>query len=305
MIKRLQNRIAESRWALPVCSAYAVAVCLLDGLLQEDTWMQFVLTGVATLLVVELNNSNALIRIYSRMVSCSFLALTLLEPQTIESLDGCIVSLCILAFYLILSRAYQDKTATGCVFYAFAAIGIASMVWVQMLFYVPLLWILLASNILAMSPKTFFASILGLTIPYWFQLAYFLYLGDITPIGSHFAQLAEFGAPFILNTPHWEAGKIFIVILTIMGAIHFIRTSFKDKIRTRMLYEMFIAMAFVTIALIIAQPQHVQTASRILIVSTAVLTGHFIALTSTKLTNITTIAIIVATIVITAFNLWM
>ncbi len=105
MIKRLQNRIAESRWALPVCSAYAVAVCLLDGLLQEDTWMQFVLTGVATLLVVELNNSNALIRIYSRMVSCSFLALTLLEPQTIESLDGCIVSLCILAFYLFLFRA--------------------------------------------------------------------------------------------------------------------------------------------------------------------------------------------------------
>ena len=75
MKKYIQNKVAENRLALSVTIVYAVGVWLLSGFVQENWWIQFGCFALAAFLMLELNNVNALIRIYSRMVSCSFLAL--------------------------------------------------------------------------------------------------------------------------------------------------------------------------------------------------------------------------------------
>ncbi len=306
MIKRTQNRIAESRWALPICAAYTLLICIISGLFAEGIWVQLALTAVATLLMVELNNRNSLIRIYSRMVSCSFLVLTMMTPHKIESTDGCIVSVCFVAFYLALFHAYQDKKATGYVLWAFTAIGIASTVWIQILLFVPVLWVLTGTNILALSMRTFVASIMGILLPYWFISAYYIYMGDITPLIQHVASIAEFGQPFeFYNCSINDLLPLgFIALLAITGSIHFLRTSYMDKIRTRMIYEMFITMTIATMVLIILQPQHANIATHMLIISTAPLIGHFLALTSTKITNIASLAFMAIALVITDLNLW-
>ena len=306
MIKRTQNRIAESRWALPICAAYSLLICLISGLFSEGIWAQLALTAIATLLMVELNNRNSLIRIYSRMVSCSFLVMTMMTPHKIESIDGCIVSMCFVAFYLALCNAYQDKKATGYVLWAFAAIGVASIVWIQILLFIPVLWVLTATNILAMSLRTFVTSILGVIMPYWFLSAYYIYIGDIMPIVDHIATIANFEPLFIYKNCSINdfLPLCFIILLAITGSIHFLRTSYKDKIRTRMIYEMFITMSVATIVLILLQPQHANIATHLLIISTAPLIGHFLALTSTKITNIASLAIMATALVITALNLW-
>ena len=69
----LQNRISRSRILLPSMGVYAIAVWLLCGLVSDHLWLQFASFVISSYLMVELNNSNALIRIYSRMVSCSFI----------------------------------------------------------------------------------------------------------------------------------------------------------------------------------------------------------------------------------------
>lgn len=306
MIKRTQNRIAESRWALPICAAYTLLICLISGLFSEGIWAQLALTAIATLLMVELNNRNSLIRIYSRMVSCSFLVMTMMTPHKIESIDGCIVSMCFVAFYLALCNAYQDKKATGYVLWAFAAIGVASIVCIQILLFIPVLWVLTATNILAMSLRTFVTSILGVIMPYWFLSAYYIYIGDIMPIVDHIATIANFEPLFIYKNCSINdfLPLCFIILLAITGSIHFLRTSYKDKIRTRMIYEMFITMTVATIVLILLQPQHANIATHLLIISTAPLIGHFLALTSTKITNIASLAIMATALVITALNLW-
>lgn len=306
MIKRTQNRIAESRWALPICAAYTLLICIISGLFVEGIWVQLALTAVATLLMVELNNRNSLIRIYSRMVSCSFLVLTMMTPHKIESTDGCIVSVCFVAFYLALFHAYQDKKATGYVLWAFTAIGIASTVWIQILLFVPVLWVLTGTNILALSMRTFVASIMGILLPYWFISAYYIYMGDITPLVNHVVAIAEFGQPFeFYNCSINDLLPLgFIALLAITGSIHFLRTSYMDKIRIRMIYEMFITMTIATVVLIILQPQHANIATHMLIISTAPLIGHFLALTSTKITNIASLAFMAIALVITALNLW-
>ena len=306
MIKRTQNRIAESRWALPICAAYTLLICLISGLFSEGIWAQLALTAIATLLMVELNNRNSLIRIYSRMVSCSFLVMTMMTPHKIESIDGCLVSMCFVAFYLALCNAYQDKKATGYVLWAFAAIGVASIVWIQILLFIPVLWVLTATNILAMSLRTFVTSILGVIMPYWFLSAYYIYIGDIMPIVDHIATIANFEPLFIYKNCSINdfLPLCFIILLAITGSIHFLRTSYKDKIRTRMIYEMFITMSVATIVLILLQPQHANIATHLLIISTAPLIGHFLALTSTKIINIASLAIMATALVITALNLW-
>ena len=306
MIKRTQNKIAESRWALPICSVYTLLICIISGLFSEGIWVQLALTAIATLLMVELNNRNSLIRIYSRMVSCSFLVLTMMTPHKIESINGCIVSMCFVAFYLALCHAYQDKKATGYVLIAFAAIGVASIAWIQILLLIPVLWILMATNILTISLRTFVASILGVMLPYWFMATYYIYIGDITPIIDHVATIANFEQLFFYDNCSINniLPIVFISLLAITGSIHFLRTSYKDKIRTRMIYEMFITMSAVTIIMIVLQPQHANIATHMLIISTAPLIGHFLALTSTKITNIASLTFMAIALVITVLNLW-
>ena len=86
-IRRIQNRIAESRFLLPTTAIIALCICLLAGLVQKQQWIPFLLFAIATYFFAELNNTNALLRIYSRTVSSSFMLLTctivpliLLEP---------------------------------------------------------------------------------------------------------------------------------------------------------------------------------------------------------------------------------
>ncbi len=304
--KRLQNKIAEGRNTLPVVALYAFVASLASGLMEHEQWLSFALLACSAYLMMELNNSNILIRIYSRMVSCSFLALMVMCPFLLLSPKGSLVQVCFITFYLLFFHAYQDRTASAWVFYAFAALGIASLFFVQLLYLVPLLWILMAVNILAFSGRTFSASVLGLLTPYWFVWAYDFYKGDITQLSAHFSQLAEFGPlfDFAQLDSHQMIAFFFVSVLAIMGSVHFLRNSYQDKIRTRMLYDIFIVVELFAMLFLILQPCHYDFLIRVMIINAAPLIGHFLALTNTKVTNIAFIVILFFTLVITAHNLW-
>lgn len=121
MVKRLQNKIAGSRFALPVTAVYSIMIWLAGGLIANQLYLHFLLFGLSAYLMVELNNSNSLIRIYSRMVSCSFMALTLMSAFLFDSTDVWVVQFCVVATYLILFKCYQNKRSQGLVFYAFSS----------------------------------------------------------------------------------------------------------------------------------------------------------------------------------------
>jgi hypothetical protein len=304
--KRAQNRIAESRWALPVTAVYAILVCVIGKPTAGLMWMQIACLTVSTYLMVVLNNANALIRIYSRMVSCSFMVLTLMEAFLSPSIKGAIVQLCFIAFYLTLFNAYQDKRASGWVFYAFFSLGLASMLFIQILYFVPILWVLIVFNVLAMSGRTFWASLLGLIVPYWFLCGYFVYIGDFDTITNYFLQLTDFSN--LLNVKMLSQYQIvtfiFVTILSLTGMVHFLRNSYKDKIRVRMLFEIFMTIDITSLLLIILMPQFYDILIRIAIINAAVLIGHFLSLTHTKITNIAFFVILIASLVITAYNVW-
>ena len=109
--KRIQNKIAESRWTLSTLTMLALAVWGLAGMGEHRLWINLLCLVLSTYLMVELNNANTLIRIYSRMVSGSFLVLATVCMHQLTSYTSSISILCMAGFYTSLFRSYQDAAA--------------------------------------------------------------------------------------------------------------------------------------------------------------------------------------------------
>lgn len=241
------------------------------------------------------------------MVSCTYLALAVMAHFLFTDIKSGLVQACFIAFYLFLFSAYQDKRAVGKVFYAFAMLGLASMMYIQILFFVPFIWIMLFANIMVGNTKTIAASLMGIATPYWIALSYYLFIGDTTQLYEHFAQLTDFGSLLLWReVPLVQiVTMLFVFVMSIVGIVHFRLNNYKDKIRTRMLFEVFTTMAILTMVLIVLQPQYRDYLFALLIVSTSPMVGHYIALTNTMTTNITFCVISAITLFLTICNIWM
>ena len=304
--KTFQNKVAASRYALPVTATLAALVWVAVGFLVANIWVQFAFTILSTLLMVELNNHNSLMRTYSRMVSCSFLVFITMTSLPTPSFKASIVTMCSIAFYLIIWNSYQDRRAAGWTFYAFFCVGLASMVFIQVGYFLPFLWLMMMVFTNSFSIRNFFASIIGLIMPYWFSAGYFAYTNNIDGLISHFAEFINYHDLFDYSqvTDHEVVNLLFLIILSTLGSIHFLHTSYADKIRTRMIYNSFILINYVSLAFIILQPQHIKELSSIMIVNTAPLTAHFITYTKGKVANIVFISALIIMVLILLYNIF-
>lgn len=304
-MNNFQKHIAQSRWALPITAAYGLVVTSAAGLVTDGLWLNFAMLLVSTVMMAELNNYYALIRIYSRMVSCSFLVMTTMSLFLFRSLDVAAVQLTMIGFLLLILRSYQDPRASGWTFYAFLSLGIGSVVFPQMLLFVPLLWILMAVCVISFSPRTFMSSLLGLLTPYWLVLVWLLYEGNVSWLGAHFLSVVRFTIPFDLSGIgiHQWLTFAFVLVAALTGAIHFILYSYQDRIRIRLIYEMFMTIDGFCFLLALVQPQFFDCLMGMAIVLTAPLIGHFLALTHSRLSGIAFIVFAVAALGLTIFNI--
>ena len=282
-------------------SVYTVLIWLLGGLIEHELYLQFGVFAVSTYLMVELNNSNALLSMYSRMVSCSFMALITMAAFIFNTIEPWVVQLCFIMMYLSLFRSYQDKHAQGFVFYAFLCLGLGSIMFVQILFFVPFLWIMMASNLMAFSARNFWASVFGLIAPYWFLGGYYLIINRFYLFIQHFTAIAQFQPLFQYDNlqAHAIVTFAFLLIVSLTGIIHY-----QSKIRTRMIYEIFVVMDILSFVFVILQPQHANMLFGIIIVNTSALIAHYISQTHTKITNISFYVLAAVTLLLTIYNIW-
>ena len=306
-MKRIQNKTAESRRTLPTAMLYGTAIWVLAGLFKEQWWLQFACFILSVLLVMRINSKNLLIRIYSRSVSVAFIFLSCAAVFLFPSLAGGIVQLCCIAALMLLFDSYQDQTAVGSVYYAFLFLGLGSMFDAHVIFYLPLLWFMMKIIVYSLSWRTFFASLLGLATPYWFMSGWLLWQkdGDFQAIVNLFAvqDILQFPFDFGSVTLACLLLMAFTTLLMVIGSMHFIHSSFRDKIRVRQIYYGFITLGIFSLALWVLQP-HNELAIRMLILTTSPLIGHYWALTNSRLTNIICIILSGTLVVLTALNLW-
>ena len=95
----------------------------------------------------------------------------------------------------------------------------------------------------------------------------------------------------------------FVLFCAILGGVHFAMYSYQDRIRIRMIYELFIVLDTLTILFGVIQPQHFGFLLGISIVLTAPLIGHWLALTHSRLSNIVSMVLAAGALALTFFNL--
>ncbi len=305
---KLQNKIAENRWLLLWGALWAALVWFLAGLVtHQEMWLPFVCTIIATYFMVELNNTNALIRIYSRMVSTAFLLLVTMMVFNFGNLHTFLIILCSALFYFEAYQTYQNRMAQGRLYFAFLAVSVASFFWVQALYFVPVLWYIVTAKLQSMSFRVFVASLLALITPYWFYVAYCIYFKDLHTFLNHFTPLEQFGE--LADISSWTHSQLitvsYLAVVSFIGIVHYLRNRQTDRIRTQMLYESFIIIDLLSWAFLILQPQHIHLLMGIIIVNTSPLIAHFIALTHTIWTNIVSQLLMLSLFATTIYNLWM
>lgn len=305
--KRFQNIVAESRATLPFFIALALAVCVKMGMVEQRLWVQTACLALSTYLMIELNNVNQLLRVYSRTVSAMFLLLSSVACFLYPDLQVSIITLCSVAMYVSLFHCYQLRMSSGWVFYGFLCVGLASLVFVQYLYFIPFLWAVMIFNLRTMRPRSLFASLLGVVTPYWFATAYLVYTGHPEWLLQHFEQLGEFAPLFDYSsvTEQQLLTFAYVALCALAGIIHYLRNGYADKIRTRMYFQIFVVMDLCALVFIVLQPQHYSLLMPFIIVNTSLLLAHFITLTHTWITNIAFYLLILVAFAIIAYHLWM
>ncbi|MCR4602205.1 MAG: hypothetical protein K5683_01555 [Prevotella sp.] len=311
-MKRLQNKIAEGGLALPMTALLGIAVWLQSGLITHQLWPQLACFIVSVYLLREMSNHNSLLRVRSRMVSSTFIMLSCTASFLFPQLVGIFVQLCFIIALIMLFQTYQDQQATGTSYYAFLFVSLSSLAYVHTLLYVPLLWLLMATQLQSFSWRTWLSSFLGVLTPYWFILIWLLTpfshteeAGiDLSMLGTHFSKLAQIE----WSLQSLDLSRIIVLVFTlVLAAIaiaHFWQRSFEDKIRIRLLYGFFTTMTTVTLAVIILQPHHYDVLMCIAFVCASPLIAHLLTFTSSRLSNIMFFVTLALTLVIIVLNLF-
>ena len=308
MKKRIQNITAESRRTLPVAMLYGTAIWVMAGLFREQWWVQFACFVLSVMMVMRINSKNLLIRIYSRSVSVAFILLSCAAIFLFPSWEGALVQVCCIAALMLLCDSYQDNTSVGRAYYAFLLVGTGSMIDAHIIFYLPLLWVMMRVIVYALSWRTFLASLLGVITPYWFMFGWLMWQknGNIHAIASMFdvSDILQFSFGLESVPLNDKLFIAFTTLLLVIGSLHFLYSSSRDKIRVRQIYYGFILLGFFSLALLILQPYN-ELACRMLILSASPLIGHYWALTHSRISNIIFCILTLALFFLTAFNLWM
>ena len=308
MSKRIQNRIAESRYTLPIAAFYSIFIWLCAGLVSHQWWIQFSCFIVSAFMLMMINKENMLIRTYSRLVSSFYLIITCAAVFLFESRSCAIMQMGAAISFYMLWHCYQDKHSVGWTFYTFFFLSAGSIMQSEVLYYLPIFWILMARFISSLSWRTFFASLVGLFTPYWLCMPYFVLQGKdcIELLASHWGPLFN-----ITSLPDYSVLHInqlvllaLIVILMTIGSLHFIATSYKDTVRVRQIFFSFITTAVFSIALLLIKPHCYDIVIHVLILVASPMTAHFFALTSSRFTNILFMITLTVILLVTGFNLW-
>ena len=306
MKKYLQNEVAENVLTLPIAAAFTFVVWLTAGLLTHQWWFQLLLLALTAYLMVELSNDNALLRVRSRMVTSTLLILTACNPQIFSCTPGAIVAFCLVAALQLLFRTYQDQQSMGLTFYAFIFVGVASVFFVQTLLFVPILWILMLTQLQMLSLRTWMASVIGLLTPYWFVMPWIIWQQEFWHLSNHFSILLHHEAPLSLSQLSLgQQSFIGLIVLSfIISAFHFTTHAFEDRIRIRQLFGFLGWTGMAAIILLLALPQLYDPLIRIIIICVSPFVAHYFTLTSSRITNIIFIISFVLTAVVLGINIY-
>lgn len=209
----------------------------------------------------------------------------------------------ILAIYQLFS-SYHEPEAKSNAYNAALLIAIGSLLWIHILWFLPLFWIGMY-NFRTLNIRTFLASMLGIVTIYWFLLGWCVWFRDFTPFTIPFATL--FKIRFLISH---EIGWIdwvsilWVALLTTVSAINIITHEYEDVLRTRQFLSFLILMTVWAFALFFLYEQASEEFLETACIPAAILIAHFFTVMRGRLVFWTFYSSIVLYIALLFIRLW-
>ena len=296
--------MAKGRFTFPV----AILICLLLRIITGNEWQDVINLLVCALtayLLIEINTAFTLIRTRSTL-HVSFYVFLSTACLFLHSFQYAVFAP--LTFLIAISQlfsSYESPYPAGSIFHAFFFIGLGSLLFPQLLYFVPLFYLGMIS-FRSLSLKSFFAGLTGLCVPYWLFFGYAFYYDKMNLFYHPLQELIHF-QPIsygILGMDRIISCGI-ITLISLVSSVHYFHVSYLDKVRTRIFLFFLIAVEAWIYLLGILQPQHFDILLQMQVIVGSILTGHLFTLTHNRFTGIFFITTFVLLIVQTIYNLWM
>lgn len=328
--KRFQNRITAGRLTLPVALLLTVACWLLAALLLPaedgteadgyplwralaeaglpawtDKLCSFLLYSLVGYFLIELNNVYALIRMRASVQTTIYFLLIAACPGIQRLYAGSTAAMPLLIALFFLFRSYQKQQPMADLFHAFVSLGIGSLFLPQLTLLAPLFWIG-AYHFQSLRIKSFCASLVGWSMPYWFLLGHAYFYGEMELFRAPFRELAHFAPLVGGGIELWEVVTVgYLFVLFVVSAVHCFLAGYEDKLRTRSYLSFLVFFCSCLFVCIVLQPPLASGLLPLLAIGISILAGHLFILTHSRGMNIFFIGMLAGLFLLFVFNLWM
>lgn len=301
---KFQINVAKGRFTFPS----AIFICLLLRIITAHEWLDMVsllACALTAYLLIETNTTFSLIRTRSTLHVSFYMLLTTVCLFPPPFRIAAFVPFLFLTAIFQLFRSYESAHPEESVFHAFLFIGLGSLLFPQLIYFTPLLYMGMI-NFRSLSLKSFFASLIGLSVPYWFCFGYAFCYDKMEFFRELLQEIVHF-QPISYQAlgPSEILSFGMITLISLVSSIHYLQTSYLDKVRTRLFLFFLISIEVWIYILGILQPQHFNTLLQMQIIAGSILTGHLFSLTHNRFTGIFFIITFVILIILTTYNLWM
>ncbi len=291
--------IATSKYTLPAVGIVCALIWAFGNNVSDRTplLLGMAASAAAVYLITELNSRHALLRNGSRMIGCAaIIMLTALVQLHPLSPSHALLLLHVVSLHLLFSSVrLQSPSHT---FFVYLPLSLMSFILPVVFLLLPVYWIAQA-YMRAMSLRCFLASIIGILTPYWLSFGYYVYLEEYGQIQVLADRLIDICAPdYSAVTPLHILQLVYIALFLFVGIVDFYQNSYKEKSLIRTIYTSVFIHAVFFLILIALQPQSFYLIQPFLIIDTAIMAGHFFALTYTRFSHIVSILFLVLSLLV-------
>lgn len=244
-------------------------------------WGGLACTLATAYLIMELNNRNALLRIRSRMMSVTFLFLMVVCPNLHQWNTNALLPLLLVLGYFALFGSYQASNAPGYVFHAFFCLGVGSLLFPPFAVLALCYYGCMAFLLHNFTWRTVLAGLMGMALPYWGYAAYAIWQNQLDTAFLFIQPWLHIRTPnyAVLGIHEWVSMGA-IAFFAILAVIHFCRTAYAEKIRTRLLLlAILVTEVFLAVGIVLL-PEQYDVQFRLFLTNSALLIAHYYALST-------------------------
>lgn len=261
-------------------------ICHLSPGKEWTYLMGMAFTAAGAFLLQRMNYVLMLIRENSRLPFLVYVLAISTNPDFFPLKSTSLGVFCLIFALYQLFSSYRDPNAREKAYLSALFIGLGSLLWVHLLWFLPLFWIGMF-QLRCLSLRTFLASLLGVGTIYWFLFGLCFWTGDYTQFIVSFSHLFEvrFLAADGIVLRDW-IHLFYMAFLTILAFLNIWANRWDNSLRSREYLTFLIAMSVWSSYLYFMYEQVSEEFMMAACVPASLLIAHFFSMKKGKMMKI-------------------